>query len=283
MVRRPVKSLIVNADDFNFDRERSLGILEAARQGIVTSVTVMTSRSWDQGLTDQLKATFNGAIGVHLNLSEGRPLVAGATSLTDSGGMFFPKTQAWRRALSGGYHPAEVEAEWRAQIEMAFSRGIVPSHLDGHNHLHVFPGLAEVVARLARRFGIQRVRLPVEGLWGRPGHRGIKGAFLRRLAMQARPVLSGAGLVFPEHFAGIHWPRPGRVEELLELLRALPAGTTELMCHPGYAAARDGAGFSSSRREEELAALTNPVVLDEVRRQGIRLVSFADLPVKNLD
>ncbi|BCR05860.1 hydrolase [Desulfuromonas versatilis] len=239
----------------------------------------MTNQGWEVGLTRSLKAAFGRGIGVHLNLSEGRPILGGSATLTDARGCFLPKQQAWRRALCGGYRPDEVEAEWAAQIEAAQARGIEPSHLDGHNHIHVFPQLAEVAARLARRYGILRIRLPLESVWGRSPRRGVKGAFFGQLAGQAARVFSAAGLVFPQHFAGIHFPRPGRVDELLALLDRLPEGTSELMCHPGYARLPEGSGFSSPRRMQELSALCDPNVLEAIRNRNIRLVNFTDIPL----
>jgi predicted glycoside hydrolase/deacetylase ChbG (UPF0249 family) len=269
--------LIVNADDFNSDPQRSRGILEAAERGIVTSTTALANLPWQDTMVAELKAGFGPGVGVHLNLTKGRPLTENARSLIGVDGCFFPKPQAWRRALLKGYDLAEVEREFAAQIEHLCELGITPSHLDGNNHIHIFPGLAAVVARLAVRFGIGRIRLPHESAWAQPWGWDVKRRFLGLLAHRAAPLFSTAGLNVPQHFAGILFPRLVSVESVCSLLQRLPAGTTELMCHPGYRAADTSGSFSGSEREQELAVLTDHQVVEQVRQADIRLISYADL------
>jgi len=50
----------------------------------------------------------------------------------------------------------EVEKEWEAQIGKIRAAGIEPTHLDGHKHVHMLPGLFEIALRLAKRHGIGR-------------------------------------------------------------------------------------------------------------------------------
>ena len=71
-------------------------------------------------------------------------------------------------------------------------------------------------------------------------------------------------------------PDVRREASLIRFLENLPAGTTELMCHPGYADA--GNAFSTAGRELELAALTADDVSTAVKKNNITLISFNDLP-----
>ncbi len=272
-----MRRLIVNADDFASDPARSRGILEGRRRGIVTSTSALANLPWPAGSAGELLDLFGPAVGVHLNLTEGRPLTGPGRTLTGGDGRFHPKRRAWRRALAGLYDPAEVEGEFAAQIEGLLGKGIAPSHLDGNNHLHIFPGFPAVVARLARRYGIGRVRLPLEAGWGLRHAWRAKPLFLGALARRARRVFAEAGLISPSFFAGIRHPRPGSAKDLRDFLRRLPEGVTELMVHPGYI--QDGAGgFSTAQREAELRALTDPSLPQILSAGGIELISFADLP-----
>ncbi len=271
--------LIVNADDFNTDAPRCRGILEGAARGIVTSTTALANLPWQEATAAELKTRFGAGVGVHLNLTKGRPLNAGASSLVSGDGEFFAKPRAWRRALRRRYDPREVEREFAAQIEKLLALGLVPSHIDGNNHIHVFPGIAPVVARLAVRYGIGRIRLPRERRWESSWRWVGKRRFIGLLSRRAQGFFTDAGLCAPDHFAGIGFPRPGQRDDLLRLLQVLPAGVTELMCHPGYGAATAPGSFSTLARESELAALTDPDVVRRVAEAGIRLISFADLPL----
>jgi predicted glycoside hydrolase/deacetylase ChbG (UPF0249 family) len=49
--------------------------------------------------------------------------------------------------------------EWCAQIENLMQLGVEPSHFDGHHHVHTIPLLLPVMARLRRRYKINKVRI----------------------------------------------------------------------------------------------------------------------------
>ena len=274
------RQLIVNADDYNTDANRNRGIVEAARRGIVTSTSVLVNVGWPEGALSELKAVFDTRVGVHLNMTKGRPLCQAVESLIGADGSFFAKPIAWRKALNNGFDHRQVEREFAAQIQALLATGIKPDHIDGNNHMHIFPKIVQVTARLAVEFGIRRVRLPLEPLsWSlmQPGARGfVKKCFLSLLALRARVVFRNAGLSFPDRCAGLHVPDMRYEARLIGFLERLPAGTTELMCHPGYQSADNA--FSTADRQRELASVAAAGVADAVRNNTIRLIAFSDLP-----
>jgi predicted glycoside hydrolase/deacetylase ChbG (UPF0249 family) len=270
--------LIVNADDYNTDSERNRGILQAARDGMVTSVSVIAGMPWDDTVIE-LKNILGRRIGLHLNLTQGKPLAAGLKTLVNEYGFFYPRQTAWRKALLGTFDMKEVEEEFAAQIEHLTAAGITPDHIDGNNHIHVFPGIARVAGSLAQRYGISRIRLPQETFsrwkqWIQP--KALKKYFIGLLSRRARPLFKGCGLRFTDHFAGIQFPAVAQAASLKAFLARVPEGTTELMCHPGYQNRAENS-FSSSERELELEALTRTEVIAEVRRLNIHLISYGEI------
>jgi predicted glycoside hydrolase/deacetylase ChbG (UPF0249 family) len=273
------RCLIVNADDYNTDPERNRGILEAARKGVVTSVSVLANLTEDAETLRGLHASVGTAVGVHLNLTRGRPLAPDVPTLTDRNGMFFAKGTAWRKALLGRFDTKDVEKEFAAQIERLKALGTEPDHIDGNNHIHVFPKLSAIVAGLARDFGIPSVRLPKEpfrNVCDRfvPGA-GVK-SLLSFLSRRASKEFRRNGLWFPHHFAGIGFPHTSDIASLKEFVASLPDGVTELMCHPGYPAVHNP--FSSPEREQELRALTDESLRRHIARLGVRLIPFGERP-----
>jgi hypothetical protein len=273
------KYLIVTADDYNTDPERNRGILETVSKGIVTSVSVLANLPWEENAVTELKAACGPRIGIHLNLTRGKPLCSGLKTLTDEAGIFFPKRTAWRKALLGMFDLQETEKELAAQIEHLMTAGIVPDHTDGNNHIHVFPGIAPVVARLANRYGIRTVRLPLEAFsflrqYGQPN--ALKKYFIGLLAKRARPVFKSRGLCFTDYFAGIQFPAVANTASLRSFLQTLPHGATEIMCHPGFKNEPHNP-FSTEEREQELYSLTHQDVLEDIRRLNINLISYSEL------
>ncbi len=188
-------------------------------------------------------------------LAHERGLVSSATLLVDSP---YAPAAAHRApaSLPLGVHvllaadaaPGDVEPEVRRQVERFRAlRGRSPTHLDAHKHAHARPGLAEPFARAAAALG-----LPVRAL--EAGH---------------RTLLRAAGVRTADAFLGDASLRPcWTTERLVAALSALPEGTTELMCHPGFRPAVVRTSFGAER-EIELAALCDPAALELVDRASL--------------
>ncbi|MDY6864175.1 MAG: ChbG/HpnK family deacetylase [Thermodesulfobacteriota bacterium] len=271
--------LIVNADDYNTDRERNKGILQSFREGIVTSVSVIANLPWEEKEIKDLKKVAGTHVGIHLNLSKGLPLINQGKTLTSTDGQFFIKQKAWRRAMLNMYDLKEVAMEFSAQINRLKELGFTPDHIDGNNHIHVFPGIAPIVARIAKDYNIPKIRLPLESFqsWKNYVKQGaIKKYFIGGLSKSASLVFKAFGLRFPDHFSGIQFPRVSDMDSIRAFMKNLPEGTNELMCHPGYNNHSDN-DFSTGEREQELSILTHPAVLDDIRHYNIKLISYGGL------
>lgn len=148
-----IKKLIVNADDFGMTEGNSIGILHAHADGILTSTTCMMNMPFASFALEQAKNFPNLGVGIHLVLTVGRPLVAGAKSFTDANGDFIrPKDYP-----DGQPHgdPEELYIEWKAQMELFIkTAGKKPTHIDSHHHVHLLPWHQEVVIKLAKEYDL---------------------------------------------------------------------------------------------------------------------------------
>lgn len=249
-----MKLLIVNADDFGLTAGVSRGILDARRNGIVTSTTLLVNRVIAPALLEDLKSSGLG-VGLHLNLTLGAPLSnpKRVPSLVDDEGKFVRDArQAAARAKA-----EEARIELGAQID-AFRRflGRFPTHLDSHHHV----GCHEPIQTLLFDFA-KAIKVPVRSQDG-----------------EVRAAARRHGLATPDHFFGESGPEPyWSAERLLEHLKALPAGVSEFMTHPGYF--DDDLAYSryGRQREVELRGLTDPRARELIEREGIRLVHFGHL------
>jgi predicted glycoside hydrolase/deacetylase ChbG (UPF0249 family) len=284
------KRLIVNADDFGLSRGISDGILRAYSEGIVTSASLMVNTPASDYALGQLRFAPDLGVGVHLNICEGRPVlppVAVSSLVTADGSFHGPEAlirKLYRCQLSFG----EIEAEFRAQIRWAKSRGIALTHVDSHHHMHMYPGALLPFRRALYKEGIPRARAfrhrssPRNGMATGP----YAGSIFRRMAIGAyaeviqRVVLKN--LSFPDSCVVQHPRFRGTLASISDGLRAilesLPAGAYELGCHPGLSET----GFSETdtireRREIELAALTKPQLRSVIEHNGIELISYRQL------
>jgi predicted glycoside hydrolase/deacetylase ChbG (UPF0249 family) len=146
--------------------------------------------------------------------------------------------------------PAEVEAELTRQLER-FERlvGRSPDHLDSHQHVHL-----RGPARSALRAAGERIGVPVREL---------------------TPGIAYTGAFFGQDDKGRPVPEAITVEALVRLIEELPAGITELACHP--AAAVDHPSVYAEERLTETATLCDPRVRHAIERHEVRLSTFGEL------
>jgi predicted glycoside hydrolase/deacetylase ChbG (UPF0249 family) len=206
------------------------------------------------------------------------------------GRLYLTGRQFLNRIVTHRISLREIEIELRAQILKILRAGITPTHLDGHKHLQVLPGISEIVIRLAQEFGIPSVRCPMEELpLARLPHclrdpqagvfkQYLAGRAISWLARRFRLKLMQAGLNYPAHFYGLSQTGFLNVERIEEIMRGLPEGASELMCHPGYAdllLAKTGTRLLA-QREIESRALMSPRPRELAIREGIQLVSYSE-------
>lgn len=160
-----MKNLIVNADDLGWTDGVNRGILAAFHRGIVTSASLLANGPAFAEAVKAAKAAPRLGVGVHLNLSDGSPVAdrESVMSLLNDEGSFADGPQGLllkraRRKLVLD----EVEEEWDAQIQKVRDAGIRPTHLDGHKHVHMLPGLFDIAMRLAKNHGIEAIRVSLE-------------------------------------------------------------------------------------------------------------------------
>ncbi|MBI4844293.1 MAG: ChbG/HpnK family deacetylase [Nitrospirae bacterium] len=274
------KILIVNADDFGIARPVNEGILRCFRQGIVTSASVLSNGSgFDDAAAAALSEKLN--VGIHLTLMDGSPLsdAGKVQSLTDGRGFFLRDYASFSlRYFRGGISLPEAEREFRAQIEKFLSAGLKPSHINGHNHVHIFPGLADIVIKLMKEYGIKTVRMPdasMSGALKNPSVNSLAKLILISLARRAKKKVLANGLFAPDHFEGLF--SSGRLfkSEILSVLDRLKPGVTELMCHPGLddreLALAHPWGYGWGKETE---ALCDSEVKKRAAELGIRLTGF---------
>ena len=287
-----MKNLIVNADDLGWTEGVNRGIVDAHRKGLVTSTSMLANGRAFESARAAAKSNPELGIGVHLNLSDGPPTADAEEVrglLNEAGELEDGPESLLLRIASRSLALEEVDREWDAQIQKVRGAGIEPTHLDGHKHVHMLPGLFEIALRLARKHGIRAIRVAHEestlrSVLSSAGEQkaaaifkqGVLARGLKLLAPDARAMADHAGIATADFFCGIAQTGVLTREGVEKLLESLPEGTTELMCHPGYAdeeLTRTGTRLQESR-QTELQILTAGSIRKLVATRGIRLISY---------
>lgn len=134
---------------------------------------------------------------------------------------------------------ADIEKESKAQLGKIINAGIKPSFINAHQHLHLLPGIMNIVIKLAKENNIQYIRVVSEPISLGRGKffRQAQLLFLNFLSELAKNKIKKAGLRRNAYFIGfVNAGDLNRVdfERVRKLVRKYPDKIIELGCHPGH-------------------------------------------------
>jgi predicted glycoside hydrolase/deacetylase ChbG (UPF0249 family) len=271
--------LIVTADELGLSSKRNQGIVDAHCKGIVTSASMLAYGPAFREAVKIAKALPKLDIGLHLNLSEGEPLVLGHKTLVDADGKFWGRQEARRLARESIFDLREVEKEAAAQLDCLKSAGVKVTHLKSVDHMHIRGNLAQSLALVAKKHGIRCFRCPADKI--RPPSLKLDPDRVTAVQEYHQSAINAIGIYAQqrmrstENFGGAALTGFITPDLLVETIRALPVGLTELMVHPGSKAAEKG--FEGPDRETEVQALTDPRLKTLLKELGIGLTHFGKL------
>lgn len=235
--------IVVCADDYGLSSGVCAAIEELIAIQRLSATSAMTGLpAWRRngGSLRRLVANHPADVGLHLTLTDQKPL-SPARSLLTADGRLPPVGLLTRRALAGRLPGDEVRTEIEAQLD-AFEEvwGAPPDYVDGHQHVHVLPGIrGPLMAILAARYPGRRLWIRHCGL--DPASPGawrfapVKAAVIGLLSRRLRHDAAAAGLATNRRFRGLY-DFSGRVP-YGDIFRACLEGPRDgllVHCHPGH-------------------------------------------------
>ena len=239
-----MKRLIVTADDVGLHRGMTEGAIRAHREGIVTACSISANGRDFEDAVARLRDVPSLEVGVHLTLVEETALTTGKAMPSNHAAFVFSRK--------------DVEPEMRAQIERVRDTGLRITHLNGHQHLHLWPTVFPIVTKLAAEYGIRYLR--------RVRDRGGRAGIGRRLAIGALRFLGRGGT--NDRTIGVL--EAGHLTDVEPLFDHV-AGLTELVTHPGVGV--DAYPHWRYGWDSETRALCDPGLREAISRRGIELVT----------
>jgi hopanoid biosynthesis associated protein HpnK len=286
MLRKALK-LIVHADDFGLTERINEGILLAHQHGIVTSASIMANGEAFEHAVALAHSTPTLDVGIHLTVIEEKPLLSSdeIPTLTALDGRFHRHAlQFVKRYLLGRIDLQEIRKELEAQVRKVLATGLIPSHFDSHQHVHILPEILNVVLELSRKYHIPAIRFPREAaIFGKMRSLPLRGVSLTRMAQMlvlnvfcqiANEKVERRTEAFTGFLFGVKLDKLN----LWKILRHLPKeGTCEIMCHPGLDETNSRYAHWRYGWSAELNALTNDAIAQFIRAEGIQLISYREL------
>ena len=254
--------LIVRGDDMGYSHSGNLALIKSFKEGIQTSIEIIVPSPWFPEAVKMLKENPGSDIGIHLAITsewdhvKWRP-VSDCPSLRDADGYFYPmiqpnKNYPKRAILENNWKLADVEKEFRAQIEIALKKIPRISHLSSHMGCTTMTDEVKALTiKLAREYKILH---PID-----------------------------------EHFARATYDGPRKTSEekissFINMLNKLEAGKTYLFVdHPGLdneelrAIHHIGYEDVATNRQGVTDVLTNEKVKAAIKARGIQLIGYRDV------
>jgi chitin disaccharide deacetylase len=231
-----IKYLIVNADDFGQSSGVNRGIIKAYCRGIVTSASLMVRWPGATEATAYAREHPGLSLGLHVDLGE--KVFRAGEWVPVYGVVPLQDTTAIRTEITH-----QLEVFYRLMRHM-------PSHLDSHQHVHLREPVRTILIEMAQRLGIPLRQCSTEI--------GYRGGFYGQTA------------------EGTPLPNVISVDGLVHILETLPAGCTELGCHPAERC--DLETMYRRERLQELRVLCDAKVRAAITAIGIELCSFTSIP-----
>ncbi|MBE9462247.1 polysaccharide deacetylase family protein [Dyadobacter subterraneus] len=259
--------LIVRGDDMGYSHSGNLALIKCYKEGIQTSIEIIVPSPWFPEAVKMLKENPGADVGIHLAITsewdniKWRPLTDCA-SLKDEDGYFFPmiypnKNYQGRAIMENKWQLADIEKEFRAQIEMALKKLPRISHLSSHMGC---TGISEEVKTLTKRLA-KEYKIPVDPEPKIDKYVGYEGA---------------------------HKTSEEKINSFIAMLGKLESGKTYLFLdHPGLndaelkAVSHIGYENVAEDRQGVTDLFTSEKVKAAIKEKGIQLIGYKDLVIKN--
>lgn len=280
------KQLIINADDFGIHPAVNEAVRKAATEGILTSTSLMAGGDAFDEAVEMARSMPSLGIGIHLTLVGGiKPVLppSEVPSLTWDNGVFcHDYGKLIVRDLEGKISLSEVYAEWDAQIQKIMNTGLLVTHMDGHQHMHMWPHFYPIARDLAKKYHISCMRVPDEDvLFGmKDGHiiRWAAKNGLSLLSRMHRSDLKKNHVRTNDHFFGMLYGGHLSPERFAKFILQTRPGITEIMCHPSAdTRAMEDTFHWGYHGEDELAGLLADINRELIEKKQISLISYRDV------
>ena len=228
---KPLKRLILCADDFAVHQPASQGIARLAAAGRISATSAMVlSPRWP--MDAPLLQDFRGCVdvGLHLDWTSDFAMAAGH-------GLSLGRAMA--KAVLGGFNEQAARVVIERQLDTFETQWKAPpDHVDGHQHVHQFAGIREaLVATLAKRYPDAKPYLRVSR--APAGQADFKSRIIATLGANAiKNIADNAMWKRATALSGIYnfaGTADGYCQRMAQWLQTSPDHTI-IMCHPALSA-----------------------------------------------
>lgn len=244
--------LIINADDLGFSKGVNLGIIEAHKNGVVSSATLMVNMEGTKHAVKLVEKNKDLGVGIHFVLDMGLPVNRNVPSLLNSNGRFLSRELLLKKA-----NPEEIEIELESQLKKIIDFDINPTHIDSHHHIHESELVFPIVKKIAKKY-----KLPI-----------------RRFNTESKKINSSDNIKTVDYFSDEFYGENFNDNSMYKILnKAQFYKTAEIMTHPAYVdnSLLEGSSYNV-QRVQELAILTGLKLKNYIKENEFTIINYKNL------
>lgn len=218
--------IIINADDFGANKSINDAIKFFLKKSIITSVTTMPNGPYFKEIACLFEEYNNVSFGVHLNLTEFRPLSQNLSYALD-----IKENMTEKTPLLLMNNIQLINEEWNLQMLQLNQCISNISHIDSHQHIHLHKDLIKISAKIAKNNHIKHMRS-----FGNIACLTHKNK-LRRSVSHLKSILLREKFKYLTNTTPTHYT--GSVSEFVAATKIVASNfwkskTIEIICHPGH-------------------------------------------------
>ena len=280
------KRLIINADDFGIHEAVNRAVYSGFTSGILTSTSIMAGGKAFSSAVELSRQMGNVGLGIHLTLVGAVETVLPPNEVPTltwkNGALCSNYLELIFRDLKGLINPDDVYREWDAQICKVLDAGVSITHIDGHQHLHMWNKFFPIALALGKKYKIPCMRIPDEDFFfdvsAKNFLRSMAGTGLAFIARRHRSELRRTEMKTNDYFYGMLYGGHLTEDRMINLLGRVNFGITEIMCHPSSDEREMDKQFHWGYHGElELQALLSSAVKKKLEKEDIDLISYRDV------
>ncbi|MFH0864110.1 MAG: ChbG/HpnK family deacetylase [Candidatus Gottesmanbacteria bacterium] len=232
-----MKKLIVNADDFGITKSVNEGIIHGFKNGIITSTSLMVNRPFADEAAQLAKENPKLGVGLHFEIiGDDNQVLRGIKKVT--------------AYLSIGLFQVEkAKRLFYSQLKkFKESIGKMPTHIDGHYHVHKLPSIFPFISEFSNKYKI--------------------------------PYRMMKEINFIGEYSDYNHPENASIDYLTKILKGLPDKVSELMTHPGFSSDElRKISSMSDCRATELKTLTSSEIKKIIEEEKIQLINWSQIDI----
>jgi len=269
--------IIINADDMGISSSIDEGIFYCIDNKLISDFSMMSNGENFDNAVKKLKDRNIRHIGCHICLVDSEKMLADDESnILGNNNIFYQSSKPYRLLFSSFLNnkiKKQCEKEINTQISKILDNNFSISHLDSHQHTHLFPMLSSIFFDCCKKYKINYLRYPVAF---KKNFRSTYFSFFSNI-LKYRMINNKMKTI---KTIGFDWDNGIDFENFKKTIEKLSnrISAVEIICHPGFIDENSKKKFSHwnfQSWDKDIKTLEN--IKEHLKHNNIPITNYHEL------